>query len=221
MTIRVKSAYMDGDIDHPAAYEAAIRARIKANASKTRRKNWFAAHPDAQRLWDWLYGHGDFEDKYNEWGDLVKSNPLRNGIFSGDFGKVLLEMREALEEWGGLTDKQTDLVRRALVRAEERVAKAAQRREERIAADRAGSRHVGAVGERREFTLTVGKVFSFEGTYGITYINICKDADGNVIVYKGSNGFEEGETLTVKATVKAHDERDGVAQTLIARPKVI
>jgi hypothetical protein len=64
-------------------------------------------------------------------------------------------------------------------------------------------------------------VFSFEGQYGFTYINICKDAAGNVIVYKGSNNFEEGETLTVKATVKAHDERDGIAQTLIARPKII
>jgi len=31
----------------------------------------------------------------------------------------------------------------------------------------------------------------------------------------------EGETLRVKATVKAHEERDGVAQTLIARPKEI
>jgi len=221
MTIKVRSAYMDGDIEHPAAYEAAIRARIKANASKTRRKDWFAKHPDAQRLWDWLYGHGEFEDKFNDRGDSVNPNPLRNGMFSGDFGGTLLEMREAIMEWGGLTDKQTDLVRRALARAEERVANANKRREERIAADRATSQHVGTVGERREFTLTVGKVFSFEGIYGTTYINICKDADGNVIVYKGSNGYEEGETLTVKATVKAHDEREGVAQTLIARPKVM
>jgi hypothetical protein len=221
MVIKVKSAYMDGDIEHPAAYEAAIRARIKANAAKTRRKNWFAAHPDAQRLWDWLYGHNEFENKYNEQGELVKSNPLRDGMFAGNFGEVLLEMREAIMEWGGLTDKQTDLVRRALARAEERLAKANQRREERLAADRATSQHVGTVGERRDFTLTVNRVFSFEGQYGFTYINICKDAAGNVIVYKGSNNFEEGETLTVKATVKAHDERDGIAQTLIARPKII
>lgn len=212
---------MNGDIEHPAAYEAAIRNAIKRNANKTRRKNWLAAHPDAQRLWDWLYGHGEFENKYNDQGELVKSNPLRDGMFAGNFGEVLLEMREAIEEWGGLTDRQTDLVRRALARAEERVAKANQRREERIATERATSQHVGTVGERRDFTLTVNKVFSFEGQYGFTYINICKDAAGNVIVYKGSNNFEEGETLTVKATIKAHDERDGIAQTLIARPKII
>jgi len=130
-------------------------------------------------------------------------------------------MREAIMEWGGLTDNQTDLVRRALVRAEERVIKADKRREERISADRAASKHIGTVGERREFELTVNKVFSFESQFGYTYINICKDADGNVVVYKGSNRFEEGETVRVKATVKSHEERDGVAQTLIARPKAM
>jgi hypothetical protein len=239
MAIKVKNAYMDGDIEHPAAYEAAIRARIKANASKTRRRNWLASYPDAQRLWDWLHGHGEFESRFSCGlvgsdyenhrcenidhccGKGVTEHPTRIGMFAGDFGGVLLEMRDAIMEWGGLTDKQTDLVRRALARAEDRLVKANQRREERIAADRATSKHVGTVGERRDFTLTVNKVFSFEGQYGLTYINICKDADGNVIVYKGSNGFDEGETLTLKATVKAHDERDGVAQTFISRPKTI
>ena len=199
-----------GTIENPGAYEKAIENRIKANANKTRRKTWFATHADAERLSDWLYHRGEFQD-----------HPLTRGMFNGDFGDVLLKMRDAFDEWGGLTDKQTDLVRRALARAEERLVKAQQRREERITAEREGSRHVGAIGERREFTLTVNKVFSFESIYGMTYINICKDVDGNVIVYKGTNSFEEGETVRVKATVKAHEERDGVAQTLIARPKVM
>lgn len=227
-------------VENPGAYERAIEARIKANASKTRRQNWLATHADAQRLSDWLHQSGEFRDRYvcgNSWDNNIgmccanyndkcsnigpKAHPLVRGIFDGDFGKVLLQMREALVEWGGLTDKQTDLVRRALARAEERLQKAKERREERVAADREGSRHVGAVGERRDFTLIVNKVFSFDGFHGTTFINICKDADGNVIVYKGSNGFEEGETVRVKATVKAHGDRDGVAQTMIARPKEI
>lgn len=226
-------------IEKPGAYEAAIEARIKANASKTRRKKWLEAHPDAQRLSDWLNQCGEFQDRWScgaplsserhqcsgnaEWcfDAGVKAHPLVRGMFHGDFGGVLMQMRDAIDEWGGLTDKQTDLVRRALARAEERVVKAQQRREERISADREGSHHVGVVGERREFTLTVNKVFSFDSQFGVTFINICKDADGNVIVYKGSNDLEEGETVRVKATVKAHEERDGVAQTLIARPKVL
>lgn len=227
-------------IEHPDAYEAAIKARIKANASKTRRTKWLATHPDAERLRDWLHQSGEFQDRYacgNTWSNDrgaccanydfkcshigPKAHPLVAGMFAGNFGQLLLKMRDALVEWGALTDKQTDLVRRSLARAEERLANAQQRREERLASDRATSHHIGTVGERMELTLTCEKVFEFEGQFGVTFINICRDPSGNVVVYKGSNGFERGETLRVKATIKAHDERDGVAQTLISRPKTI
>lgn len=224
-------------VEHPSAYENAIQQRIKANAAKTRRAKWFAAHPDAERLNAWLNQCGEFENRYscgNVWSTGgccdnsdrclsigEKEHPLVRGMFAGDFGKVLLNMRDAMMEWGGLSEKQTDLVRRALARAEERIAKAQQRREEKLAADREGSQHVGAVGERRDFSLRCERVFEFEGQYGVTYINLCRDADNNVIVYKGSNGLEAGYSYVIKATVKAHDERDGIAQTLIARPKIL
>ena len=226
-------------VEHPSAYEAAIKARIKANASKTRRAKWCAAHPDAERLNAWLNQYGEFKNRYscgNVWSDAnggccdnsdrclsigEKAHPLVAGMFAGDFGQLLLKMRDALMEWGALTDKQTDLVRRSLARAEERLATAQQRREERLATARATSQHIGTVGERMELTLTCEKVFEFESVYGMTFINICKDPSGNVVVYKGSNGFEEGETLRLKATIKSHGERDGVAQTLISRPKTI
>jgi hypothetical protein len=63
--------------------------------------------------------------------------------------------------------------------------------------------------------------FSFEGVYGVSHINICRDEAGNVIVYKGSHGLEKGWRYVIKATVKAHDEREGVKQTIIARPKIL
>jgi uncharacterized protein (DUF3820 family) len=90
----------------------------------------------------------------------------------------------------------------------------------RRAADLA-SVHVGVEGERREFCLKVAKVLRFEGQFGFTYINICHDEDGNVVVYKGSNGWTQGETCRCKATVKKHDQRDGVNQTLICRPALV
>ena len=236
--IHVKQA--PDHIEHPAAYERAIAVRIKANAAKSRRAKWVAANPDANRLVDWLYQSGEFRDRYacgNPWSNAKgaccenyaikcshigpKAHPLVRGIFEGDFGKVLLNMRDALVEWGGLSEKQTDLVRRALARAEDRLAKAQQRREEKLAADREGSQHVGVVGERRDFSLRCERVSEFDGQYGVSYINLCRDADNNVIVYKGSNGLERGYSYVIKATVKAHDERDGVAQTLIARPKIL
>jgi hypothetical protein len=45
------------------------------------------------------------------------------------------------------------------------------------------------------------------------------DVDGNVVVYKGSNLLgEKGNAVSVKATIKDHDSRDGVKQTKISRP---
>ncbi len=108
-------------------------------------------------------------------------------------------MQEALLEWGGLTDKQTDLVRNALARAEKWEAE----RQARYAAQKAEDLKGGYVGEvrvRMDFTLTVQHVHSYDTDFGTTYINVCKDAAGNTVVYKGSNGWMKGETLTVKAT---------------------
>lgn len=147
-------------------------------------------------------------------------HPLTKGMFSGDFGKMLLQIREALEEWGGLTEKQTEVVRNALARAEkweaERQAKYAAKK-----AEDAKGVYVGTEGERRDFELTVERVTHYETDYGTTYINVCKDKDGNTVVYKGSNGWYKGEQYVVKATIKKHEEYDGVKQTLIQRPKVI
>ena len=54
------------DIEHPDAYDKAVRNYIKANASKTRRQYWLDTVPDAQRLMDYLTGSGDFKDEYNQ-----------------------------------------------------------------------------------------------------------------------------------------------------------
>ena len=68
--------------------------------------------------------------------------------------------------------------------------------------------------------MTLAHVHAFEGTFGPVYIHILNDAEGNVIVYKGNKRLtgEKGEVVTFKATIKAHDARDGVAQTILARP---
>lgn len=67
------------------------------------------------------------------------------------------------------------------------------------------------------------KVPAFRGDWA-SYLWLCDDANGNRVCYFGSafgSMPEEGETATVKAAVKAHGERDGVAQTIIQRPKLI
>lgn len=233
------------EIENPAAYDAAVAFAIKRNASKTRRTKWLAVEGNS-RLYDWLNQTGEFKETvkcsahtYEEhlevnayrsdfppeyvYCDCCQTvhHPLIKGMFSGDFGKFMFQMKEALDEWGSLTEKQTEIVRNALARAEkweaERQAKYAAQREEELSA----SGHVGEVGKRQEFTLTVQRVMAYDSDYGTTYINVCKDAEGHVVVYKGSNGWDKGETLTVKATVKEHSEYNGVKQTIIQRPKVL
>lgn len=81
------------------------------------------------------------------------------------------------------------------------------------------SRWIGTVGQRQMFTLAVRLVIAMDGHYGFSYLHVMNDEAGNVVVYKGTKMLaERGGVVTVKATVKEHDVRDGVRQTKIARP---
>lgn len=82
----------------------------------------------------------------------------------------------------------------------------------------AKSEWVGTVGERQLFSFNVTIVSSWDGMYGTTYLHICRDADGNIIVYKGSNPWKAGDKITCMAKVKEHGDREGVKQTVIQRP---
>ena len=115
-------------------------------------------------------------------------------------------------QWGSLTEKQVAVVKSALD-------KAAAWKAERKAKD-LQSNHVGSVGERRMFTLTKTFNTSFDSDFGTVYIIGFKDEQGNIVIYKGSSYYhvENGQSVTFKATIKAHGERDGVKQTVLARP---
>jgi len=126
-------------------------------------------------------------------------------------GRDLDLIRDLVEKHAryGLSDAQVDLLGSVLRQRAERAQAAAK------------SAHVGAVGERLTFTARLDACPSFETDFGVMYINILRDEAGNVIVYKGSKRMaEKGETITFKATVKAHDVREGVNQTVVARPAI-
>lgn len=132
------------------------------------------------------------------------------------YGSVPMDIARNVFNSVRASDRQLEVL-------EQTIARIAARKAERAALV-AGSSHVGTVGERIELVLTVDKVLSY--SFGqwptiTTYINLCKDQAGNMVVYKGSNAWEQGETIKVKATVKEHGERDGVKQTIIQRPKVL
>ncbi len=82
------------------------------------------------------------------------------------------------------------------------------------------SLHQGEIGKRQVFKLTVVSIFGAEGQYGTTHIHKMLDRDGNIFTWfasPGSGCLERGKELTLKATVKAHDEYKGAKQTILTR----
>lgn len=83
------------------------------------------------------------------------------------------------------------------------------------------SAFVGTVGKRVEMCMTLVFKRGFDSAYGIKYLQKFEDADGNQIVWWGTNDTSAhtlvGEQYVFKATIKAHEHYDGVAQTVVTR----
>lgn len=171
---------------------------------------------------------------FNEWANHVTDWLIENEGRNEFCGKLA----ESLDQYGKLSEKQVACVEQMMVDDWYRERAKVERKAQRIAAD-LDKGHVGVVGQRQDFELTVQHVHTFERPgfgYGarveIVYIYIMRDAAGNIVVYKGTRdigAYDEhgywtaakaGTRVTMKATVKEHGERDGVPQTIIQRPKI-
>ena len=85
------------------------------------------------------------------------------------------------------------------------------------------SGHVGQVGKREVFAgLTVLYVKSWENNFGVTHLYTFADAAGNRIKWFASNdqNLNQGDTVTIKATVKEHGEYNSIKETTVTRAKV-
>lgn len=133
------------------------------------------------------------------------------------------KMLASLNEWGSLTEKQEAAVRKILedrrVQAKKRVADSAMLAEQ--------SDFIAAEGDRLDFEGQLLRKFEFNTgcnygagyEYGVLHGQIFQSAEGNVFVYFGKDlGFEPGQQVSMKATVKRHEIRDGVKQTIVSRP---
>jgi hypothetical protein len=184
---------MNREIEHPTAYDAAIRRNIWANANKT------------------------FRAQNADWAVLVAA--LEEGIESPGVYKdgFMGSLAQAYAKYGRLTEGQANAIRKGIAkRAEQRAEWIAKR-----AAEGANKDWVGeAVGEKITITVTTKKVIEGFGTYGAWRISILHDVAGNILVYRGMSAAipEEGGTATIKATVKERATREGIKQTVIARP---
>lgn len=108
----------------------------------------------------------------------------------------------------------------------ERIAREAE--EKRIREQKAISQYVGDVGDKIDIDAVLEKNAWFEipsfrgfGT-SIMHIYTFRDSQGNALIWKTSKGlgFENGEAVHLKGTIKEHSEYDDEKQTVLTRCKV-
>jgi hypothetical protein len=83
--------------------------------------------------------------------------------------------------------------------------------------------YVGTVGQRAVFgPLTCVRCHSYETQFGWQNINVFEDADHNLLVWKtGSYSANVGDVVTLKGTVKEHNDYRGTKQTILSRCKEV
>lgn len=86
----------------------------------------------------------------------------------------------------------------------------------------------GTVGDKVEIEVTYTGHFFFDSIYGGGVIYKFDTDDGAHLVWMTSGSLggndavvDDGERITIRATIKEHKERNGVEQTMLARVKVI
>lgn len=207
-------------INNQAAYNAAIKRNIIANANKTFRATFERAEEVELFLRKYI---------------IVDDYDRVSGFKEGFMGS----MASALETFGKLTQKQYDTVVRIM---DEQAAK----REAYIAAleaQKALSAHVQNIDNLK---VKVDKVLIVEAAKFSYYdsasqlVFLMSDDAGNRIVYKTKSDFafkfktskndtfdmesihvQAGMTLWISAGIKAHTEYKGEKQTIITRAKVL
>ena len=107
-------------------------------------------------------------------------------------------------------------VPKAIDRYEEE--KRRQEEKERLAVE---SNYLGSVGEKISVNFVSGReVACCDTQFGLLHIYEFKDANGNTVVWKSSSSKDIPESGVVAGTVKAHEEYNGIKQTVILRAKI-
>jgi hypothetical protein len=186
-------------VEHPAAYEAAIKRNIVMNANKT----FYKTYPDA--------------------GDIVQfliANSGKNSFYTN--------LLQSFDSYGKLTEKQVLAVRKSIATMAERKAQwqaeAVAKNATRTFVGTEKKKITITLTVKKAIVVDRPKFYWADS--GTSLLRICEDADGNVIVFSGNADFPaEGETATITATVKMHRYyKQGdieVPQTVIIRPKTV
>jgi len=197
-------------IHNESAYADARKRNILANANKTFHRTF----DRAGEVEDWLIGV--------EYDNFWSKNEFATSL------------HEAWTDYGKLTKGQYNAVCKIIDKQAVRQAEWDANRQADKANKNATLQHVGVVGKRMQFELTVVAVIAFDRPQfhyydsGIGYITIMEDLSGNKIVYMGrlkevydDDDYifaDSGDDVVFMAMVKEHGVRDGAKQTIIQRP---
>lgn len=83
------------------------------------------------------------------------------------------------------------------------------------------SEYVGSIGDKVQLKLTVIDLHWFETSYGTTFVNILKDAKGNVYVWKTGRALDKGISVELSGVIKAQEVYNGIKQNILTRCKFI
>lgn len=154
---------------------------------------------DAQAALEWLLS----PDQLPVTGDYIHNIRVlaqRGWVTKKDFGFAC----SILNSWRNAMHRQAET----------------QRREEGNKKAAAESQHVGTIGERQEFSLKITRLMELPSDFGVKVLHFMEDAEGNRLKWFSSGGAlgEESDAfVTVKATVKKHDEYKGIKETILNR----
>jgi hypothetical protein len=175
----------------------------------------------ADRAWNlWTAWNAEVGAGAPDWTKKVRSE------------QIVIEMVDKLIKYGSLSEKQIAFMQRLLVEIDGDVAKMDARQKSRQAERerQLQSRHLGEIGQRTTFQVTV-RFAKWIETTGSRFsdgfmITIMDDADGNVLAWMGKGfGYAErdirGAHVVFTGTIKGHNEREGVKQTQVTRCKVV
>lgn len=87
--------------------------------------------------------------------------------------------------------------------------------------DAARSNHIAEIGVKVSIAGSLQACKRMEGFYGVEFFQVIRTVEGAIVIYKGAKKLgEKGATVALTAKVKRHEEREGVKQTWIERPKL-
>jgi hypothetical protein len=121
-----------------------------------------------------------------------------------------------LARMGAIPARMTGIAASMIVAFDKTLERERERQEMRI------STYQGHVGDKAIFALEINGLRNIEGQYGLTVLHLFIDSTGNRFKWFASGGVtlgQVGENVTVKATIKGHDEYQSVKYTVLTRCK--